>query len=302
MTSPIHTYALIRRYRHQMALDGLDLQVPEGSIFGLVGPNGAGKTTAIKILMKLLRPSSGDAEVLGCDIRKLGPAQFARIGYVSENQKLPDWMTVGYFMNFLRPFYPTWDDTLAVELIRQFELPRDRKLRHLSHGMRMKAAMAAALAYRPKLIVLDEPFTGLDPLVRDELIEGLLPRTENTTVFISSHDLGEIESFASHIGFLDHGRLQFCEEMSALAERFREVEVTVGDHGTPAAQANWPATWLNAQRCASVCRFVESRFEEERTMAEVRQVFGNPTQVAVNPMPLRAIFVALAKASRKAAA
>ena len=301
MTSPIHTHALTRRYRHQMALSCLDLQVPEGSIFGLVGPNGAGKTTAIKMLMKLLRPSSGNAEVLGCDIGKLGPAQFARIGYVSENQKLPDWMTVGYFMNYLRPFYPTWDDALDAELIQQFDLPHDRKLRHLSHGMQMKAAMAAALAYRPKLIVLDEPFTGLDPLGRDELIEGLLQRAENTTVFISSHDLAEIESFASHIGFLDHGRLQLCEEMSSLAERFREVEVTVGGADRKRA-AEWPPTWLNAQQSASVCRFVESRFEQERTMAEVRRVFGDPMQVAVNPMPLRAIFVALAKASRKAAA
>jgi ABC-2 type transport system ATP-binding protein len=283
-----------------MALDGLDLQVPEGSIFGLVGPNGAGKTTAIKILMKLVRPSAGEAEMLGRDVRKLGPAQLAQIGYVSENQKPPDWMTVGYFMHYLRPFYPTWDDALASELIRQFDLPRDRKLRHLSHGMRMKAAMAAALAYRPRLIVLDEPFTGLDPLVRDELIEGLLPRTEDTTVFISSHDLAEIESFASHIGFLDRGRLQFCEEMGSLAERFREVEVTVRDG--EATARDWPATWLNAQRSAAVCRFVESRFEEERTMAEVRRVFGEALQVAINPMPLRAIFVALAKASRKATA
>src|SRR6185437_8727273 len=131
--------------------------------------------------------------------------------------------------NYLRPFYVTWDDALAAELIRQFDLPQGRKLRHLSHCMRMKAAMAAALAYRPQLIVLDEPFTGLDPLVRDELIEGLLPRTENTTVFISSHDLAEIESFTSHIGFLDRGRLQFSEEMSSLAGRFREVEVTLDE-------------------------------------------------------------------------
>lgn len=299
MTFPIRTHALMRRYGRHMALDGLDLEVPEGSIFGLVGPNGAGKTTAIKVLMKLLRPTGGYGEVLGCDSLRLGPAQFSQIGYVSENQKLPDWMTVGYFMNYLRPFYPTWDDGLASELIRQFDLPPDRKLRHLSHGMQMKAAMAAALAYRPRLIVLDEPFTGLDPLVRDELIEGLLPRAENTTVFISSHDLAEIESFASHIGFLDHGRLQFCEDMGSLAERFREVEVTLPDRVD--GVRDWPPTWLNAQQSAAVFRFIDSRFEPERTMAEVRRIFGDSLAVAVNPMPLRAIFVALAKASRKAA-
>ena len=300
MISPIQTHGLTRRFRSQLALDGLDLDVPEGSIYGLVGPNGAGKTTAIKILMNLQRPNAGSASVLGVDSRSLGPQEFAQIGYVSENQKLPDWMTVAYFMDYLRPFYPTWDSALAAELLRQFDLPPARKLRHLSHGMRMKAAMASALAYRPKLIVLDEPFTGLDPLVRDELIEGLLPRTENTTVFISSHDLSEIESFASHIGFLDRGRLQFAEEMGSLAARFREVEVTLETPGAPPPQC--PATWLNAQQSASVFRFVDSQFETERTMAEVRRVFGDALQVAVNPMPLRAIFVTLAKASRKAAA
>jgi ABC-2 type transport system ATP-binding protein len=301
MTIPIRTHALTRRYGRELALDGMDLQAPEGSIFGLVGPNGAGKTTAIKILMKLLRPTSGRAEVLGCDSLGLGPAEFARIGYVSENQKLPGWMTVGYFMSYLRPFYPTWDDALASELIRQFDLPPGRKLRHLSHGMRMKAAMAAALAFRPELVVLDEPFTGLDPLVRDELIEGLLPRAEDTTVFISSHDLAEIESFVSHIGFLDHGRLQFSEEMSSLAERFREVEVTLPDGAASSGGPGWPPTWINGRQSAAVFRFVESRFEETRTIAEVRRVFGDAVDLAINPMPLRAIFVALAKASRKAA-
>jgi ABC-2 type transport system ATP-binding protein len=299
MTLPIQTHGLARRYGRHQALDGLDLDVPEGSIYGLVGPNGAGKTTAIKILMNLQRATAGRAEVLGVDTRTLGPAQFAQIGYVSENQKMPDWMTVDYFMNYLRPFYPTWDDALATELIRQFELPGNRKLRHLSHGMRMKAAVASALAYRPRLIVLDEPFTGLDPLVRDELIEGLLPRTENTTVFISSHDLSEIESFASHIGFLDRGRLQFAEEMGSLAARFREVEITLEDPVTSPPKC--PETWLNAQQSASVFRFVDSQFESERTMADVRRLFGDALQVAVNPMPLRAIFVTLAKASRRAA-
>jgi ABC-2 type transport system ATP-binding protein len=299
MTSLVRTHGLTRRFGRQMALDGLDLDVPEGSIYGLVGPNGAGKTTAIKILMNLQRPSSGNAEVLGCDSRSLGPRQLAQIGYVSENQKLPDWMTVDYFMDYLRPFYPTWDLSLAAELIRQFDLPGSRKLRHLSHGMRMKAAMASALAFRPKLIVLDEPFTGLDPLVRDELIEGLLPRTENTTVFISSHDLSEIESFASHIGYLDRGRLQFSEEMGSLAARFREIEITLERPVSAVPQV--PATWLNAQQAASVFRFVDSQFEAERTMSEVRRLFGEALQVAVNPMTLRAIFVTLAKASRKVA-
>src|SRR5437660_2093960 len=117
-------------------------------------------------------------------------------------------------MNYLKPFYPQWDAERAQELLRQFELPRDRKIRNLSHGMRMKAALASSLAYRPRLIVLDEPFTGLDALVRDELIEGVLECAEGATILISSHDLSEVESFASHIGYLDRSEEHTSELQS----------------------------------------------------------------------------------------
>jgi len=188
MNDVLKAVDLSKRFRRTEALDHLDLAVPEGSIYGLVGPNGAGKTTAIKTVMNIFRPTGGSVEVLGVDSRRLGPHEFAQIGYVSENQEIPEWMTVAYFMNYLKPFYPTWDNAFAAELLHQFDLPMDRKLKHLSRGMRMKAALASSLAYRPKLIVLDEPFTGLDPLVRDELIEGLLDSAESTTILISSHD------------------------------------------------------------------------------------------------------------------
>jgi ABC-2 type transport system ATP-binding protein len=265
----------------------------------LVGPNGAGKTTTIKILMNILQASEGTAEIFGRDSRKLSPQDFTQIGYVSENQQMPEWMTVEYFMNYLKPFYPNWDTARASELLRQFDLPLDRKIRNLSHGMRMKAALASSLAYRPRLIILDEPFTGLDALVRDEFIAGVLECAEDATILISSHDLAEIETFASHIGYLDNGRLQFSEEMTSLSERFREIEITLAN---PAATpASWPAAWLNREQSATVVRFVDSHFDHARTMAEVRGVFGDVQQINVSAMPLRAIFVTLAKAGRKAA-
>jgi ABC-2 type transport system ATP-binding protein len=208
-------------------------------------------------------------------------------------------MTVEYFMNYLKPFYPNWDDARAHELLRQFDLPLDRKIRNLSHGMRMKAALASSLAYRPPLIVLDEPFTGLDALVRDELIEGILECADAATILISSHDLSEIETFASHIGYLDRGRLQFSEEMSSLTDRFREIEITLENAAHP--PASWPAAWLNREQSATLVRFVDSQFDSQRTIAEVQGVFGTVHQISVNPMPLRAIFVTLAKAGRKAA-
>jgi ABC-2 type transport system ATP-binding protein len=296
--SPIQCRQLTKKFRSLLALDRLDLAVPEGSIYALIGPNGAGKTTLIKTLVNILHPHSGKASILGVDSRRLSPGEFAQLGYVSENQELPEWMTVGYFLRYLKPFYPTWDDTRAAEMLKQFNLPLDRKLSQLSRGMKMKAALVSSLAYRPKLIILDEPFSGLDPLVRDEFIEGLLESASGATVFISSHDLAEIESFSSHIGYLDNGTLQFSEETSTLTARFREIEITLGE---PATKANWPASWLRVEISPSIVRFVETGFNDEQTSQQIRALFPTVNNVSIKAMPLRDIFVALAKSARKAA-
>ncbi|HXR38552.1 MAG TPA: ABC transporter ATP-binding protein, partial [Terracidiphilus sp.] len=211
MNPTICTQSLSKRFGSTVAVDNVDLAVPEGAIYALVGPNGAGKTTLIKLFMNILRPTAGGAQVLGMDAGQLTGACFNRIGYVSENLELPDGMTVGGMLDYFRGFYPNWDRALEQQLVRQFDLPLKRKLKHLSRGMRMKASFASSLAYRPSLIVLDEPFSGLDPLVRDELIEGLIERAPETTIFLSSHDLAEIESFSSHVGYLQQGRLLFSE-------------------------------------------------------------------------------------------
>jgi len=280
-------------------LDGLDFDVPEGSIFALIGPNGAGKTTTIKILMNILQPTSGEAEVLGRDSRQLGPGDLENIGYVSENQEMPGWMSVQYLMAYLKPFYPAWDDARARDLMDRFDLPPDRKLRHLSRGMLMKTALAASLAYRPRLLVMDEPFSGLDPLVREELIEGLAASAGETTIFVSSHDLGEVESFASHIGYLDGGSLRFTEEMASLTARFRQIEVTLDESATFDTADRWPAAWLRREATPSLVRFVDSTFHPERTPHEIGQVFEGVKNVTVQTMPLRAIFVALARQKGK---
>jgi ABC-2 type transport system ATP-binding protein len=276
-------------------LSGVGLEVPEGAIYALVGGNGAGKTTLIKLLMNILRPTEGSARVLGMDSQRLRGRDLNRIGYVSENQEFPEWMTVGGMLEFLRPFYPTWDRALEGQLVRQFDLPLERKLKHLSRGQRMKAAMASALAFRPALLVLDEPFAGLDPLVRDELMEGLLDRSPETTIFLSSHDLAEIESFSSHVGFLEQGRLLFSEEMGVLSERFREVTVTL--EGERPAAAHLPPSWLQYEATDSVVRFVESACSAE-TAAELSKRFPGARSIAMEAMPLRAIFLAIAKSRR----
>jgi ABC-2 type transport system ATP-binding protein len=299
MNTVIRTENLVKKFRRVDALNGLNLEVPQGAIYALVGPNGAGKTTAIKILMNIFGASSGRAEVLGMDSLQIKEKAFTSIGYVSENQKLPDWMRVDTFLAYLRPFYPSWDRDLENQLVRQLALPLDRKLRDLSRGMRMKAALASALAYHPRLIVLDEPFSGLDPLVRDELIEGMLERAEEATIFISSHDLAEIENLASHVGYLEQGRLRFSDEMPALVERFREVELTFD--APPALPGKFPATWMRVSSSAAVVQFIESCFDAERTNAEIRNVLGEPRGVTFTPMSLRSIFLAMARSGRDAA-
>jgi ABC-2 type transport system ATP-binding protein len=296
MNPTIQTESLAKRFGHTEVLRGIDLAVPEGAIYALVGANGAGKTTIIKLLMNILRPTAGHAGVLGIDSEKLAGAAFNRIGYVSENQELPDAMTVGALLDYMRPFYPKWDRTLEHQLVRQFDLPLDRKLKHLSRGMRMKAAFASSLAYRPKLIVLDEPFTGLDPLVRDELIEGLLERAPETTIFLSSHDLAEIESFASHVGYLEDGRMLFSDEMAVLSDRFREVTITLAAP-TP-LPPDLPPTWLLPETVDCVLRFVHSEYRGDATARELAAIFASARDISAEPMPLRSIFLAIAKSGR----
>lgn len=292
----IRTENLSKRYGRQEALHGVTLEVPPSSIFALVGPNGAGKSTAIKIVMNLVRPSAGRAEVLGVDSRRLGPGQFAKIGYVSENQKLPEWMRAGYFLDYSKAFYPSWDAALAAELVRDYELPLDRRLRNLSRGMKVKAMLVASLAYRPRLIVLDEPFSGLDVLVREQLIESIIDRTPEASVLLASHDLTEIESFATHVGYLNEGRLEFVEETAALSARFREIEVTLDEPaGLP---AGLPPTWLNPEQAGVAVRFIDTSYDAGRSRAEVARRFPGVREISAREMSFRSIFLALARSRR----
>jgi ABC-2 type transport system ATP-binding protein len=293
----IETHNLSRRFGRMEAVHGLNLAVPEGCVLALLGPNGAGKTTTIKLLMNLLRPDGGSATVLGVDTLRLGEREKAQIGYVSENQELPLWMTVRQLLDYCRPFYPTWDCDLERALLNQFALPESQKLAHLSRGMLMKTALLSSLAYRPKLLVLDEPFSGLDPLVRDEFIRGVLEVSSqgDWTVFVSSHDIDEVERLADRVAMIEAGRLRLHETTEALQARFRSVEITLGD---VAPQLNGtPPAWLEVQRAGNLVRFVDSAYERSTTEQACRERFSDAAVVA-RPMSLREIFLVLARTSR----
>ena len=295
----IETHNLSRRFGRNEAVHDLELAVPEGSVFALLGPNGAGKSTTIKMLMNLIAPTSGEARVLGVDSRALSPRERVQIGYVSENQQLPLWMTVRQYLAYCRPFYPVWDAVLETNLLAKFELPVDRKLKHLSRGMLMKAALLSSLAYRPKLLVLDEPFSGLDPLVRDEFVRGILEVSElgGWTVFVSSHDIEEVERLCDWIAVIDEGRLQSSESTEALLGRFRRVEVTLG--GGSANLTAPPGDWLELERTGDLVRFVATHYDPTAIGRACRERFPDGT-VAETTMTLRDIFIALARAGRAA--
>ncbi|MBI3887180.1 MAG: ABC transporter ATP-binding protein [Opitutae bacterium] len=294
---------LTRRFGRTPALQELTLTVPEGSIYALLGPNGAGKTTTLKLLLNLLRPSRGTARVLGLASTALRPADFRRIGYVSEDQLLPEWMNVAQLLAYCRPFYPQWDDALAARLRKQFDLPSDRALKHLSRGMRMKAALLSTLAYRPELLVLDEPFGGLDPLTRDDFVHGLLELAGDDrprTVLLSTHDLDDIERLADHVAFLAESKLLLAEPADALRGRFRQIELT-GTAPAACAAANRPAAWLGwREPSPTVVQFVDSSYVGGRTEAALSVRFPG-ARLEVRPMTLRQIFLALAREQRAAA-
>ncbi len=293
MNPVIVTRSLTKRFGRRDAVHDMSLAIEPGSVYGFLGPNGAGKTTAIRLLMNILEPSFGEAAIFGVDSRRLGPSEFARIGHVSENQDLPGWMTVSRFLRYCRAFYPQWDEQLAQELLRRFDLPSGTRLSRLSRGMRMKAALVSAIAYRPALLVLDEPFSGLDPVVRDELVDCILGLTAETdwTVLVSSHDLAEIESVASHVGFIDRGVLRISEDLPSLQARFREIEVTgLRDFTRP-----WPDGWMKPASAGAVTRFVVSRYAEDATPRGIHELFPESRTWESRPMSLREIFLALAR-------
>lgn len=281
------------------ALRGVDLEIPQGKVTAFLGPNGAGKTTTIKCAMNLIERDGGEISVLEKDPRELGPQQWQRIGYVSENRILPGWMTVPKLLDYVRPMYgERWDRDFEKKMLADFELPLKTKLRSLSRGQRMKAALLSSLAYRPQLVVLDEPFSGLDPLVRDEFLNGLLEltETEGWTVWISSHDIEEVERFADRVAFLNAGRVDLQEDTEALLARFRLVELWFDEDVTEPGEI--PAGCLSLQASGRSVRFVDPNYDESSSPNAFSTSFPAMLRHEARRMSLREIFVALARSGR----
>lgn len=234
----VATQGLSMRYGSETALEGVELRVPEGAVYVLVGANGAGKSTAMKVLLNLVRPDAGRAEVLGLDTASQGPEVRANVGYIPESHEHDSkWMTSGRLMQHVAAHYPAWDHEYAAHLIGIFDVRLQRKVGTLSKGESRRLQFVLALAHRPPLLLLDEPTDGLDPMVRNRALAQLAEHLADTptTVVIATHHVHEVESLADHVGVLRAGRLvaqMSRDEMRRTIRRYR-VEVAEGWEAPP---------------------------------------------------------------------
>jgi len=225
--SIISVSELTRRFGATTALDAVSLSLPRGAVYGLVGANGAGKTTLIRHILGLLRAQGGSVRVFGLDPVADPVGVLSRIGYLSEENDLPGWMRVDELVRYSRAFYPAWDDAYADELRQAFALDPAARIQSLSRGQKARAGLLVALAHRPELLLLDEPSSGLDPVVRRDILEAII-RTiahEGRTVLFSSHLLEEVERVADHVTMVSHGRIALSAPLDAIKESHRHVTV-----------------------------------------------------------------------------
>jgi len=233
----IETHALHKHYGDVHAVDGLDMNVPRGAVYGFLGRNGAGKTTTIRMLAGLAHPSRGQMRVLGLDPRTDSVAILERTGLVIDKMLIPS-MTGNDLVRFNRGFFPRWSDALAAKYSEVLELDMKRKFRKLSTGNRTKLCLLLALAQGVELIMLDEPTAGLDPVVTDQLLRVLVEdvANEGRTLFLSSHHLSEVERIAEWVGIIDHGKLLLEGRLDDMRANFCRIRVV----GEALGLAEWP--------------------------------------------------------------
>ena len=229
---------LSRSFGGKRALDRVSFQATAGQVHGLVGANGAGKTTLLKHLLGLLRAKTGSVRVFGLDPVRDPVGVLGRIGYLSEERELPEWMRVDELMAYTRAFQPTWDASYASELIETFGLDRSKTIQELSKGMRAQAGLVAAVAHRPELLILDEPSSGLDAVVRRDILDAIVRTVadDGRTVIFSSHLLEEVERMSDHVTMLQQGRVVLDGPLDDTRRGYQRTRVRFDDNfDTPPA-------------------------------------------------------------------
>ena len=227
----ISTQRVMKQFGSKAVLQGVDLNVPAGSVVGLIGTNGAGKSTLIKCLLGLLRPTSGTISLLGEDPWNLSASAKSRLGYVPQIVKLYPWMKVKHIVAYTSAFYDSWDGEWAETLLDRWDLPREHRVGPLSPGQLQKLALVLALGYRPELLILDEPVASLDPVARREFLRSLLEvcQDEKHTVLFSTHITSDLERVASHLAILKDGRIVMFDELDAVKDRVKRLRISAAN-------------------------------------------------------------------------
>jgi ABC-2 type transport system ATP-binding protein len=286
----IETTDVRKAYGHVQALAGLDLRVPRGSICGLLGRNGAGKTTTIKVLLGMVKPTSGQARVFGlaADDREASVAIRSRTAFVSEDKELYAGMTVGELVRFTSPFYPRWRTDLASEYLAAFGLRGDAAVKDLSRGMRTKLALLLALSTGAELLILDEPMSGLDPSAIEQVLQIIVKQAgrDETTVLFSSHQLADVDQIADHIAIVDRGRVVMDGALDDVRARHRRIEIVFDG---PAPEVDFQSRGIVAVKRQGRTVSVLSSAGESGVVAEARAL--RATSVDVHPVTLKEIFL-----------
>jgi ABC-2 type transport system ATP-binding protein len=293
----IEIAGLEKQYGDVAALNGLDISVPSGSIYGLLGRNGAGKTTCIKILMGMIRATSGEAKVFGLptDQSASSVAIRARTGFVGDERDLYDSFTVAELIAFTASFYPRWRADLAARYLRSFDLPESRAVKALSRGARTKLALLLAFCRAADLLILDEATTGLDPVAAEEVLQALVRHVANegATVFFSSHQIAEVEQIADHIAIVDRGRTVLAGALDDVRGAYRRIELTFeGD--APPAQFRSPGVARVERKGRMLIVLASSG--AEAIIEEARAL--SPASVEEWPVALKDIFLDIATRER----
>jgi len=286
----IETAGVHKSYGSVQALAGVDLRIPRGVVCGLLGRNGAGKTTTIKVLLGMVRPTSGKASVFGLPATdaKASLVIRTRAAFVSEDKDLYAGVTIGELVRFTAAFYPNWRADHASEYLAAFELRADATTRELSRGMRTKLALLLALSTGAELLILDEPMAGLDPAAIEQVLKIIVQQAgrDGTTVLFSSHQLADVEQIADHIAIVDRGRVVVDGALDELRDQYRRIQV-VFDGAAPDAKLQSKGV-VRLRRDGRVLS-VLCRSAEAEVVAETRAL--NPKGIDVLPVTLKEIFL-----------